>query len=165
MFIENHFLEIVYTCAAIVIILILRSISRYLIKNYAAKYELDRAHRKYANKFVNFISLIFSIICLSVIWNVSLRGLSIYFASAFTIIGVALFASWSSLSNITAAIIMFFNSPFKIGSKIEIMDKDDTVRGVVLDITLFFIQLKTDDGHIVNYPNNIAIQKPVKQIL
>ena len=38
--------------------------------------------------------------------------------------GVAMFAQWSILSNITSGIILFFSFPFKIGDLILIHDKD-----------------------------------------
>ena len=101
---------------------------------------------------------------LGIIWEVSFKGLSFYFASIFTIVGVALFANWSILSNITTSIILFFNYSFKIGSEIQIMDKDDSVQGTIVDITFFSIQILTKEGDVISYPNNIAIQKPIKLI-
>jgi small-conductance mechanosensitive channel len=75
--------------------------------------------------------------------------------------GVALFAQWSILSNITASVILFFSFPFKIGSKIEIMDDKNSVTGIVEDITFFVIQIRTTNGNMVSYPNNLAIQKGI----
>jgi small-conductance mechanosensitive channel len=68
------------------------------------------------------------------------------------------------LSNITASVLLFFNFPFKIGSRIKIMDKDDSVIGVVKDITFFAIQIEDENGDLVSYPNNVAIQKAIVQL-
>ena len=57
------------------------------------------------------------------IWEVNPEDLAIYLASVFTIIGVAFFAQWSHLSNITAAIIIYFNHPVAIGDEITIQDE------------------------------------------
>jgi MscS family membrane protein len=161
---ESKYFEIGASVVVFALLMVIRAFFRSMIRNHAHKYDLDSGQRKYANKFFNFVLSILFFVCLGIIWDVSVKGLSIYFASVFTIVGVALFANWSILSNITSAIIMFFNSPYKIGTKIQIMDKDDSVTGTVVDITLFSIQIKTAEGDVVSYPNNIAIQKPIKQL-
>ena len=94
------------------------------------------------------------------VWNVSFKGLSIYFASIFTVIGVAFFAQWSILSNVTASIILFFNYSYKIGNKIKVIDGENSVTGTVMDIDLFQLRIKVESGEIVSYPNNLIIQKP-----
>jgi MscS family membrane protein len=102
-------------------------------------------------------------VCSSLVsfWNVSFKGV---FASFFAVAGIALFASWSILSNITASVILFFNFPFKIGSRIRIMDLDDSVEGVVKDITFFAILIEIDNGGLVSFPNNMAIQKAIVHV-
>ena len=141
--VESKYFEIVISIIIFVLISLIRAFFRSLIKKQARKYDLDLRQRKYANKFFNFVLAIVLFVCLGIIWDVSVKGLSIYFASIFTIIGVALFANWSILSNITSSVILFFNSPFKIGSKIKIIDKEDSIEGTVMDITFFSIQIKT----------------------
>jgi MscS family membrane protein len=143
------------------VVFIIREISRIIIRKHAEKYELDDSQRIYANKFFNFTLAIILLIVLGIIWDISVKGLSVYFASVFAVVGVALFAQWSIISNVTASIILFFNSPFKIGSRIRIMDKDDSVEGKVHDITFFNIHIETDEGLIISYPNNLALQRPI----
>jgi small-conductance mechanosensitive channel len=87
----------------------------------------------------------------------SFKGLSISFASIFTVIGVAFFAQWSILSNITASVLLFFNFSYKVGNKIKIMDGDNSVTGEVANVTLFTFQIKNESGELVNYPNNLFI--------
>jgi small-conductance mechanosensitive channel len=65
------------------------------------------------------------------------------------------------VSNITAAVILFFFFPFKIGSSIKIIDGDHSVKGQVLGISLFSIRIELEDGSEVYYPNNLAIQKGI----
>jgi len=62
----------------------------------------------YTIKFFKTSWGIIMLTLISIIWDISFEGLSIYFASIFTIIGVAFFAQWSMLSNITASVILFF---------------------------------------------------------
>jgi MscS family membrane protein len=158
---EDLYMKVGISLAAIVVVFIIREISRIIIRKHAEKYELDDSQRIYANKFFNFTLAIILLIVLGIIWDISVKGLSVYFASVFAVVGVALFAQWSIISNVTASIILFFNSPFKIGSRIRIMDKDDSVEGKVHDITFFNIHIETDEGLIISYPNNLALQRPI----
>jgi MscS family membrane protein len=145
-----------------VFLVLLRALLRKLIKDHGSNYELDGNQIKYVNKFLNLVLFISYGIIIAILFDISFKGLSIYIASAFTIIGAALFATWSILSNITASILLYFYSPFKIGSTIEILDKDLSIVGKVLDINWFSIVLKSEEGKIVHYPTNLAIQKPIK---
>ncbi len=101
------------------------------------------------------------VVVLGIIWEVSLKGLSIYIASFLTIVGVGLFATWSIVSNITASVILFFFFPFKEGSKVKIIDGDNSVEGTVLGLSIFSLRIKLDDDREVYYPNNLAIQKGI----
>ncbi len=82
----------------------------------------------------------------------------------FAITGVALFAQWSLLSNITASLVIFFNFPARVGDKIRIMDKDDTVEGSIKEITLFQVELIDKEGNRIFYPNNLLLQRPVQKL-
>jgi small-conductance mechanosensitive channel len=115
-------------------------------------------------KFFNMLMLFALITILAIIWDVSFRGLSIYFASLFAVIGVAFFAQWSMLSNITAAIILFFNYSYKIGNSIKVLDGDNSVEGEIVDNQLFYFYIKTKKGEVVSYPNNLILQKPIIRI-
>lgn len=159
--INSRFFEFSISVAAILIFIVLRVISRSLIRKQEKKHGLDRARSIYANKFFDITWLAFLLLAFGFIWNVSFKGI---FASFFAVAGVALFASWSMLSNITASVLLFFNFPFKIGSKIKILDGDNSVTGIVKDITFFAIQIQIENGDLVSYPNNVAIQKPIIQM-
>jgi MscS family membrane protein len=161
---QQKYFEIIATIIVFVVLLALKAIFKSIIKKHAFKYDLDIAQKKYTTKFFNTFLFVLLIVTLSLVWQISMKGLTIYFASFFAIVGVALFANWSILSNITSSIILFFNYPFKIGSEIEILDHENTIVGTVVDITFFSIQILSKDGHVVSYPNNLAIQKPIKHI-
>jgi len=162
---DTHIIvEFGLTIALIIIFFIVKKIVSKVIRKQAIKLMHSNSRVAYVIKISNFgLSLLF-LTLIAIVWEVSFEGLSIYFASFFTIAGVALFASWSILSNITAYAIIFFYFPFKIGSKIRIIDGDNSAEGIVDDITLFFISIKLPSGENINYPNNLAIQKPIKEI-
>lgn len=128
------------------------------------KRDIELSRILYTTKYINFVITLVALMLVGITWDISFKGLSVYFLSFFTVAGVALFAAWSILSNITASILLFFYFPFRIGSKIRIIDGDNSIEGLVLDMTLFSIYIRTDDGMTVSYPNNLAIQKPIKLI-
>lgn len=98
------------------------------------------------------------------IWQVNISGIAIYLGSFFTIVGVSFLSQWSLFSSMTASVILFFNFPLRIGSRVRVLSGDDTVEGVVKDITLFSVKLIDDSGNEISFANNVIIQKPVIRI-
>jgi len=151
-----------------IIVFLLIFVGKYFIKRIISKrvakhnFEIKRSY--YIVRILNFCLSVIIVTIWSLIWNVSFEGLSIYFASIFTVIGVACFAQWSILSNITASVILFFNYSYKVGNRIKVIDGDNTVTGVVANVTLFNFQIEVESGEYVNYPNNLIIQKPILKL-
>jgi len=102
-----------------------------------------------------------AMLVLIVISGVDTRNLFVALSSVFAVIGVALFAQWSILSNITAGIIIYFSAPFKIGDYIRILDKDMPIEARVEDIFTFYTHLRTKDGGIHIFPNALLLQKAI----
>lgn len=115
-------------------------------------------------KYINVLITILAIFLLSLTWGYNAQELALIFSSVFAIIGVAMFAIWSILSNITAGIILFFSFPYKIGSRIKIHDKDMPVEAIIEDIRVFHLHLRTLEGELITYPNNLILQKAVSLI-
>jgi small-conductance mechanosensitive channel len=101
------------------------------------------------------------IISLILIWGVQTQDIIIALSSITTVVGVAMFAQWSILSNITSGIILFFSFPFKIGDIIKIHDKDFPIQAEIVDIGAFHVFLKTNDDENIIYPNNLLLQKGI----
>ncbi|MBD0400702.1 mechanosensitive ion channel domain-containing protein [Flammeovirga sp. EKP202] len=157
--------KILITLGVILSLIILLGVtSRYLTKVADEKGFSD--HRKvYVSNFFTVGYIIVVVIVLISIWDVSIQGVSLFISSIFTLLGVAFVAQWSLLSNITASILLFFAYPFKIGDHIRIQDGgENSIEGKIINITLFNIRILTEDGFDVAYPNNLAIQKPIKKI-
>ena len=91
----------------------------------------------------------------------NLDTLAVVFSSTFAVLGIAFFAIWSILSNITSGIILFFSFPYKVGDKIKIHDKEFPVEAIIEDIRAFQLHLRLEDGDLITYPNNLILQKPV----
>ncbi|HSG30815.1 MAG TPA: mechanosensitive ion channel domain-containing protein [Thermodesulfobacteriota bacterium] len=152
--------QLVISLAIAILFLLFRKLLNKIIKDISEKYEYTPA-RAFLIKKLNtifWVTVYFSILIL--IWGISIEGLEFYITSFFAVAGIALFASWSVLSNITSAVILFFEYPIKAGTNIKIQDGDNTIEGEVLNLSLFNIEIKTRSG-VVFYPNNLAIQKAI----
>ncbi|MFN7302634.1 MAG: mechanosensitive ion channel domain-containing protein, partial [Bacteroidota bacterium] len=92
------------------------------------------------------------------------RRVAVFAGTIFTALGIAFFAQWSLLSNITASIILFFNHPLKLGDTIRVLDKDYPFEGEVTELAYFFVHLRTENGEIITVPNSMVLQKAVAVI-
>jgi MscS family membrane protein len=160
---NDHLLTSVISVGIIILYLISRKVIRSLVKRHGSKHDFDKSRMLYISKITGLANSIVFGILLGFIWEISLSGVSLYFASIFTVVGVALFAHWSILSNLTASVVLFFFFPYRIGSHIRIQDGDNSIEGLILDIKMFYIEIELEDGQIASYPNNLAIQKPSLQ--
>lgn len=157
-------LQVLLSIGSAVLVWIIRMITNRIIKRYARRFGYEVTRAAYTKKIVSVILIILNLTLIAIIWEISIKNLSVYFVSIFTVTGLALFASWSILSNMTASLVLFFNYPFKIGDTILIRDGENSAQGKVIDINLFNIRIKTKDGHEIAYPNNLALQKPIEKI-
>ena len=103
-------------------------------------------------------------IVLAGVWGLEQNEIAVFASTILTALGIAFFAQWSLLSNITSSIILFFNHPLKLGDRIRILDNDYPFEGEITDLTYFFVYVKTKDEEIVSIPNSILLQKSVSII-
>jgi small-conductance mechanosensitive channel len=115
-------------------------------------------------KALQLLTFLTVIILLSAIWGLKQSEIAVFVGTILTALGIAFFAQWSLLSNVTSSVLLFFNHPLKIGDTIKVLDKDFPVEGEVTDLSYFFVHLKTDTGEIVTIPNSILLQKSVSVI-
>lgn len=163
-YLDNHFTEVTGTAVALAVYLVIRILIRKYVSKRALLQSFNDLRSLQIRRIMSRVSTLLFLLVVAVIWNLTLQGISVYMASIVTVVGVGLFANWSMVSNVTASIILYFYFPFKLGSKVEIMDGDKSVTGVVVDISLFSIKLKADNGVEVYYPNNLAIQRSIKHL-
>lgn len=154
-------LQVVSTIAIITGYLLLAETVRRGLKVIGERKNAAPKRAVYVAKVFN-IGLIFVVlIVLSVVWGVDYRGIIVFTSSVMAILGVAFFAQWSLLSNITASIVIFFNYHTHIGDRIRVVDGENTLEGTILDINLFQVLIEDTEGNLINYPNNLIIQKPL----
>lgn len=163
--VPSHFtIEVVATVIVILTVIILRFFIDKLIRRYAKSSQIIEQRTNLVIKYIHLLLNIIAIIALIVIWGVQKSDILLTVSSITTVIGVAMFAQWSILSNITSGIILFFFFPFKIGDVIKIHDKDFPIQAEIEDINAFHVNLKTSDGERITYPNNLLLQRGISII-
>ncbi len=118
----------------------------------------------YMTRLMNIGMVFCCIVVICLILGLGYSEISVFLSSIFAVVGIALFAQWSILSNVTASMIIFFSFPYKVNDRIKILDKDDDMRGVITEITLFHVILRRDDGNLLSYPNSLILQKAVLKL-
>jgi len=156
-------LKILETAIAVVLFLLLRFVAIKFIDRTVSKSLLQKTRGKIIKKIFQIILVAVTLPFILTVWGVEQSELFVFMASVLTVIGIALFAQWSLLSNITSGIIIFFNHSVRLDDTIVIIDKDYEVEGRISDIGLFFIKLKTKQGEEVTLPNNVFLQKMIKK--
>ncbi|WP_409416815.1 mechanosensitive ion channel domain-containing protein [Flavobacterium sp. PS2] len=163
-FFTDYAKEIFATGILIVITAAVRVTITQLVRRYAKKEHFLEHRTNLIIKYIHLLTNILFVIGLFVVWGVQTDDIFLTVSSIATVIGVAMFAQWSILSNITSGIILFFSFPFKIGDSIKIHDKDFPIEAEIEDINAFHVSLKTKEGEKIIYPNNLLLQKGISII-
>lgn len=132
-----------------------------LIRRLSALKDVPTERTVYVIRSVNIglFGLFFSVAVLSI--GLGYGEVSLFLSSVFAVVGVALFANWSILSNLTGSLIIFFAFPYRVGSQVKVVDKDDDISGVIEAIEPFHVLIRRSNGDLITYPNNLILQKPV----
>jgi len=153
--------RLMITGIVILVLLIVRFLSHMLVKKIGRKSDINEARIKLINRYITATLLIITLIVEAFVFGAEFKDMTLIVSSVFAVIGIALFAIWSILSNVTSGIIMFFSFPYKVGDKIKIHDKDFPIEAIIEDIRAFQLHLRLDNGNLVTYPNNLILQKAV----
>ena len=161
---REYYPELIESAILVIVLILLRLILKRTVRNFAKKIERLEHRTGLIMKHVDFAIFFLIVLGFILIWGVDFRNLGLVMSSVFAVIGIAFFAQWSILSNVTSGVIMFFTFPYKIGDYIKIHDKEAPCEGIIEDIKTFHIILHTKDNEIVTYPNSMMLQKGVSII-
>ncbi|MDP4760743.1 MAG: mechanosensitive ion channel family protein [Crocinitomicaceae bacterium] len=131
------------------------------MNRFLSKFDFDIKRKRITIRIINLFLWIFVGIVLAGIWNIDERGFVVFITSIITVMGVAFFAQWSILSNITSSLILFFNNPLKIGETVQILDKEYDKEAELIDISFFFMYIKTKENHLVTIPTSVVLAKTI----
>ena len=158
----NHF-KIIESIIVFTVAFFIRLIITKSLRKIQTKFGFQNSRILVTNKIITILIYITVIVVVAFIWGVDEKQLLIYTSSFLTVLGIAFFAQWSILSNITAGVILFINYPVKIGDSTTILEKDSTnnVTGEIKDIGAFFVTLRTSQKELVTLPNSIILQNNI----
>jgi small-conductance mechanosensitive channel len=162
--IEAYFLQIVASGVVVLLLIIAKYISKKLIKKYTQLLHKPELRAMQMKQIMNILLNILFVFIIAIIWGLDPRNLLLGLSSVFAVIGVAMFAQWSILSNITAGIIMFFSAPYSVGDRIHLIDKDLPIKATIENIQTFYTHIRTDENELIVIPNNLFLQKIVSVI-
>jgi small-conductance mechanosensitive channel len=158
---ELQKIQILESLIAVTIYFVLYLIIKTTINNTLKHTPLQRDRRKIIIKGLHLFTTIVLAILLSGIWGFKQNEIAAFASTILTALGIAFFAQWSLLSNITSSLILFFNHPLKLGDTIKVLDKDCPFEGEITELTYFFVHLKTTSGDIITIPNALILQKSI----
>ena len=163
---ELYYTRIIESLVVVTLYVLIQLVTHKFINRTITDKLVQRSRSQLIKRAINFLTLTVCLIILLIIWGVKHSELAVFVGSVLTVVGVAMFAQWSILSNITSSIVIFFNHSVKIGDSIGIMEtKDYEIRGEVMNIGLFFVTIQMiDTKEEITLPNNIFIQKTIKKL-
>jgi len=153
--------QIIATIITIVAAPLIKYIIRKIVEKYGHLTSKSEVRTSHIINVINILINITTITVLAIIWGVRPHNMLIAMSSVFAVIGVAFFAQWSILSNVTAGLIIYFTTPFHIGDRIHILDKDMPIDATIETILTFYTHLRTEDGELIVIPNSLFLQKMV----
>ncbi len=160
-FLDTYFKELVTTIVCIILFVSIHFVIKTIVIRFSKKMNFLESRTNLIMKYIDWLIILLAVISLIGIWGVEGKQAFVVISSIFTVIGVAMFAQWSILSNITAGIILFFSFPFKIGDKIRILDKEFPIEAEIIDIKSFYTLLRSFEGEEISFPNSLLLQKGI----
>lgn len=135
-------------------------ISRPRIEEGVDRSRLKPGAGDQALRVVRIVGLSLLTAGLIIVWGIDIGALLVLSTTIITLTGVALFASWSLLSNVTAYFVILFNPSFRRGNFVRVIDLDNYIEGYISEITLFHTRLITENRESVSYPNTLLLMRP-----
>lgn len=158
-FLDNF--KIIGSISVILVGVFIRFITSKSLQKIRMKFDFQKSRMAIIYKIITVLIYCTIIVFISFIWGVDEKELLLFISSFLTIVGIAFFAQWSLLSNITAGLILYINYPVKIGDTITILEKDNNIKGEIKDIGAFFITLQTSEEELITVPNSVLLQKNI----
>lgn len=154
-------IQIIETLVLAVTVIAVKIITQNSVNRFLNRFDFDLKRKRITHRIINLFLLIFITIILAGIWNIKRDELIVFFTSVITVLGIAFFAQWSILSNITSSLILFFNHPLKIGQNVRVLDKEFDVEGQLIDISFFFMYVRDNEGNLITIPTSVVLQKTI----
>jgi len=104
-------------------------IGRLVLKRGADASGLLRRQADTVVRTVRIVVRVVGLSALAFVWGIDIEGVLLLATSVVTLTGVALFAQWSLLSNVTAYAVLLMQPSFRRGNFVHILEVDNLSRG------------------------------------
>lgn len=131
------------------------------IERLGRKRQVSNERIFYIQKIIKLIAFVMLLLTAGLVLGFNYAEFSLIVSSVFAVVGIALFAQWSILSNVTASLIIFFFFPYRVGDRVRFTDEKENLEGEIIEITLFHLIIKRVEGDILTYPNSLVFQKAI----
>jgi len=84
-------------------------------------------------------------------------------SAVLALVAIGFVAVWSILSNVLCSLLLLLARPFRIGDTVELPAQG--LGGKVVDFTLLFTIMEHESGDLIQVPNNIFFQTPIRRRL
>lgn len=156
-----HFEAIAFTVLIILAYVIGKNNITRLVSRIGQERHIASQRINYVNTVLKLAFTFITVIAAGAIIGSSYEDLGLFFGSIFAFLGVALFAQWSILSNVTSSIIVFFFFPYRVGDYVRILDGENSVAGEIKEISLFHVILISSENTLTTFPNSLVFQRAV----
>lgn len=157
--ISQNMIQLVITASLILLYVVVNRLIAPRFRRSADHGDFKTETASTAIVTARLITGVFGVLVLVVVWGIDFSAVLIVATTTVTLLGVALFASWSLLSNLTAYFVLLFQRSFARGNYVRILEADNFVEGTIRDLTLFNTELLTDNQETVLYPNNLLLTR------
>ncbi|WP_068378523.1 mechanosensitive ion channel domain-containing protein [Paraglaciecola hydrolytica] len=159
--VSSHKTNLLGTCLALIGYVLITRITLPRLTKYTDDGGFRSEQVTKAYHMVRLVTATLTIAVILLFWGIDFSGLLIFSTSIITLLGVALFASWSILSNVTSFFIMLFHTSFRRGNYLRIIDGDNYIEGYIAELGLMNTKLTTSNNEHVIYPNNLLLARPI----
>jgi small-conductance mechanosensitive channel len=153
-------LRILQTVVILAVYMFAVLVTRSIVNKTLRKARLEKTRRKIIVKAIHLLLTLTTVVLVAGVWGVDRKELAVFAGTTMTVLGIAFFAQWSLLSNVTSGILLFFNHSLKLGDTVKVFDKDFPFEGEIEDLSYFFVHVRTRTGEMITIPNSVMFQKP-----
>ncbi len=154
--ISNSTQLVITVLIAVVYIILDRFSTPKLVKGADQGHFKDGAATK-AIRIARVVTGFVGLLVLVLVWGIEFDSVLIFATTTITLLGVAFFASWSLLSNVTAHFVLLLQPSFEHGVFIRIIEADNYTEGYISELNLFNTTLVTENKEVIVYPNNLLL--------
>ncbi|MFN6114773.1 MAG: mechanosensitive ion channel domain-containing protein [Flavobacteriales bacterium] len=156
--IAAHLPQILESVACLLGYIALRRIGRFFVRSAVVRSAYKAGEEGSVLRLLDLLFLVVLALVLAAIWGMKQNEILLFATSVITVLGVAFFAEMSILSNVTASVVLFFQHPVKVGDRIRVQFEGQELEGELVDITYFFVFLRTDEGGTISLPNAVLLK-------